>query len=181
MRELLDYGKPAQTTLAPESVAPVVADAIERCQSLAARGTVRILNQLPPKLPRVALDRNRLVQVFQNLLQNAIQHSPVGGAVSVKAEIEKGGATSWLALVVTDSGPGFEAEDVSRIFMPFFSKRRGGTGLGLAVVQRIVEEHGGRIAAGNRPEGGAVMTVRLPCFETREQDAQEAPSSATAP
>jgi PAS domain S-box-containing protein len=181
MRELLDYGKPAQTTLAPESVAPVVADAIERCESLAARGTVRILNQLPPKLPRVALDRNRLVQVFQNLLQNAIQHSPVGGAVSVKAELEKSGATSWLALVVTDSGPGFEAEDVSRIFMPFFSKRRGGTGLGLAVVQRIVEEHGGRIAAGNRPEGGAVMTVRLPCFETRGQDAQEAPSSATAP
>jgi signal transduction histidine kinase len=102
--------------------------------------------------------------VFQNLLQNSIQHTPAGGVVKVRSEPpdrdEKGRA--WLTLVVEDSGPGITPELIQRVFEPFFSQRRGGTGLGLAIVRRIVEDHGGTVLAGNRPGGGAAMSIRLP-------------------
>jgi signal transduction histidine kinase len=169
MRDLLDYGKPAQTSLSPEPIGPVVAEAIEHCSDLASRGGVSLAGDMAPGLPAVAMDRSRLMLVFQNLLQNAIQHSPVGGTVTVSGALGPGDAEDWIVLCVTDSGPGFDPEDLSRIFMPFFSRRRGGTGLGLAVAQRIVEEHGGRITGANRPGGGALLTVRLPSVNVRQQ------------
>ncbi len=170
MKELLDYGKPVQAALAPESVDPVIREAMERCAPLAARVGVELMSHLASSLPPVPMDRRRLVQVFQNLLQNAIEHSPAGGVVRVGATKEQHESGAWVVATVTDSGPGFQQEDLARIFMPFFSKRRGGTGLGLAIAQRIVEAHGGQVWGVNRPEGGAALTVKLPCAGARERD-----------
>jgi signal transduction histidine kinase len=103
-----------------------------------------------------------MVQVFQNLLENAIQHAPRGGRVAFRAEPAAEGEPGGLRFVVEDAGPGFEPDDLPHVFEPFFTRRRGGTGLGLSIVQRIVEQHQGEIVAGNRPEGGAVVTVTLP-------------------
>jgi signal transduction histidine kinase len=109
-----------------------------------------------------------LLQVFQNLIENAVQHSAPGGTVV----IEQGGAEDkkWICYKIKDSGPGFAQSDLPKIFEPFFTRRRGGTGLGLSIVQRIVDEHGGEIAAANRPEGGAVLTVKLPLDDQRAQE-----------
>jgi signal transduction histidine kinase len=165
MEGLLDYGKLSQLDLATGPIDAVVAESVESCLGLAADRGVTVTMDLAPDLPQVLMDRKRMVQVFQNLLQNAIQHTPSGGAVKVRSapmdRDEKG--RIQLTLIVEDSGKGIAPELTQRVFEPFFSQRRGGTGLGLAIVRRIVEDHGGTVSAGNRPEGGAMMTVRLLC------------------
>ncbi|MBA2491244.1 MAG: HAMP domain-containing protein [Gammaproteobacteria bacterium] len=139
MSELLDYGKP-----------------------LAFQAGVEIVSRIETDLPELRLDKARLSQVFQNLLQNAVQHSLPGSAVSIEATAAAENEGAWISCAVKDSGAGLAEDDIERLFEPFFTRRRGGTGLGLAIVRRIVEEHGGVISAANRPEGGAVMAVRLP-------------------
>jgi PAS domain S-box-containing protein len=171
MQGLLDYGKPIEPLRSPGKIEAVIAEAVESCARLAATAEVEVENRVGPGLPAVLMDRKRLVQVFQNILQNAIQHAPAHSTVFVDASREGGEDGASLVITVSDSGPGLGADDLPRLFEPFFTRRRGGTGLGLAIVQRIVEEHGGTVSAANRPEGGAAVSVRLACVRARGQGA----------
>jgi signal transduction histidine kinase len=116
-----------------------------------------------------------MVQVFQNLIDNALVHSSADSTVTIEAmpvEYEK---QAWIECFIRDSGPGFRPEDLSRIFEPFFTRRLGGTGLGLSIAQRIVEAHGGHIFASNRPEGGAVICIRFPLSGTNSSKFRPGP------
>ena len=168
MNGLLAYGKPMRSEKTSEDVGAVVGDAMQLCDDMARNVRVELVNAVPPSLPRVLVDRERLIQVFQNLLQNAVQHSPAGGSVEVAAALELDERREWIALSVRDSGPGIPVEDLGHVFEPFFTRRRGGTGLGLAIVRRIVEELGGTVGAALRSGGGTEISVRLPCVEVEE-------------
>lgn len=160
MQQLLDYGKPLRLELTEAAPKELAQTAVQACAPRAAASQVEIAEEVAAGLPTLTVDRARVVQVFENLLENAIQHSSPGDRVTVRAESTNGG--SGVRFLVEDSGPGFRSEDLFRVFEPFFTRRRGGTGLGLSIVQRIVEQHEGEIAAANRPGGGAVMTFTLP-------------------
>jgi PAS domain S-box-containing protein len=162
MQELLDYGRPTRTELTEGSLAEVAATSARACERTAESARVRIALELPEDLPPVRMDQLKLVQVFQNLLDNAIQFSAAGSEVVLRAEVVDRGGRSCMAASVLDRGRGFNEGDLARIFEPFFTRRRGGTGLGLSIVQRIVDEHGGSLEAANREGGGARMTVYLP-------------------
>jgi signal transduction histidine kinase len=162
MHELLEYGTPTSRELAPDSVEDCVAQAIRSCMSLAEQLNVRVVNNITRKFAPMLMDRRRLPQVFSNLLENALHHSTPGATITVEADTINLEGQEWIECFVEDSGPGFKQDDLPRIFEPFFTRRRGGIGLGLSIVQRIVEDHGGKISAGNRPEGGAVITVSFP-------------------
>lgn len=161
MRDLLEYGRPSTQRIVRGRLQEVVAEAVRATTALAGERRVRVDCAIPPDTPLVLMDRRRLVQVFQNLIDNAIRHAPDGGAVQVSSAVERGDG-EWIACTVDDDGPGFPPGEESRAFQPFFTRRHGGTGLGLSIAQRIVEEHGGTVAAANRPEGGARLAVRLP-------------------
>jgi signal transduction histidine kinase len=162
MQDLLEYGKPPRRELAPGSLQQVLGEALRRAEPVAAEAGVRLLDDIPPDIAPVRLDRERLLRVFQNLLENAIQHSQAGASVVLKSRTGGSDGDRWVECVVADAGPGLRPEDLPHLFEPFFTRRPGGTGLGLSIVQQIAEEHGGQIVAANRPEGGAMMTVRLP-------------------
>lgn len=166
MSQLLDYGKPPALTLAPGPIKEVLTSVVQDCLPLAEHRRCLIENRVTDGDIMVLADQTRLYTVFQNLLENALHHSPPEGVVVVEAhEVREGeheGAPSHLACSISDAGPGMCEEDLPRIFEPFFTRRPGGTGLGLPIARRIVEEHGGSIRAANRPEGGAVITVTLP-------------------
>ncbi|HEX3131738.1 MAG TPA: ATP-binding protein [Thermoanaerobaculia bacterium] len=159
MQDLLDYGRPAAIETHPLPLGSVVARAVTACDPLARQRGVAIRTAVPEGLPLLRLDRDRLSQALINLVENAIQHSPEDGAVSIQAVLL---ADQGVEFTVRDSGPGIAPDDLPHLFEPFFSRRVGGTGLGLSIVQRIVEEHGGHVSAANHPEGGACLSVRLP-------------------
>jgi PAS domain S-box-containing protein len=167
MQQLLDYGKPPALELGEGTLEMVIAEAVDACRLLAERAQVRVQSHVGG-LPRLArIDNQRLVQLFENLVENAVQHSPQGADVTIDGAVVRDADREWIECRVSDRGPGFAGEDVGKIFEPFFTRRRGGTGLGLSIVQRIVQEHGGRIQAANREGGGGVMIVRLPVAWTQ--------------
>jgi PAS domain S-box-containing protein len=161
MRGLLEYGKPPRLELSDTAIQPIVTGAIERCAALAEPAGVQVTAELERDLPVLRLDASRMLQVFQNLIENAVQHSPRGSIVTVRAAATSTPSRPGVDVTVTDHGPGFRPEDLPHIFEPFFTRRRGGTGLGLSIVERILEQHGGDVTAANRDGGGAIMTVHL--------------------
>ncbi|MFY0528908.1 sensor histidine kinase [Archangium gephyra] len=121
-------------------------------------GTVRVTVDEVPGLPMIHADETLLQLALENLLRNAVQASPTGGLVHVALGSVPGG----ICLTVEDQGPGVSAGDAHRIFEPFFTTRTTGTGLGLAVVRRVVNAHGGTVSVGQRHGGGARFELRLP-------------------
>jgi PAS domain S-box-containing protein len=164
MQDLLDYGRPPTLRLVPDRILTAVLRAVESCRPQAAQADVELKIDISEGLPAVLSDAGRLQQVFENLIGNALQHSPRGSKVTVGAAAVTG-PPPGLACRVEDQGAGVAADDLERLFEPFFSRRKGGTGMGLAIAQRFVEAHGGTLTAANRPEGGAIFTVFLPALD----------------
>ena len=115
--------------------------------------------KLEPALPEVVADESQLRQALLNLVRNAKEAMEGGGRLCV--EVARAG-DGQVRLVLADSGPGIPPENLGNIFEPFFSTKAKGTGLGLALVQQIVSEHGGRIEVDCPPDGGTRVTILLP-------------------
>lgn len=123
--------------------------------------------ELPPEPVLIELDPVLIRHVLFNLLSNAAQADPAG-CTTVRVAAQPGADdVQGCAVEISDSGPGFSAEVAAKLFTPFFTTRRGGTGLGLLVAQHIVVRHRGKITARNRPQGGASFLIWLPA---RPQD-----------
>ena len=119
---------------------------------------------------RFAADRHRLEQILLNLVLNALRAMPGGGWVEISGHKVNDGGVATAVISVSDTGPGVLAGDGAKIFEPGFSTHAGSPGLGLAVCRKIVEQHGGRLAAGNRPGAGASFTLMFPLAERALQE-----------
>jgi PAS domain S-box-containing protein len=159
MRELLDYARPVPAVRAADTIESVIASAVENVSAAARASGVAIEVSSPSPLPLLEIDAAALRRVFINVLDNAIRFAPPSSSVTVSSSLSTPLAVECR---VADRGPGFAEEDLGHVFDPFYSKREGGTGLGLALVQRIVNDHGGTIQAANRSGGGAEVTITIP-------------------
>jgi signal transduction histidine kinase len=162
--DLLDYTRPRDPVLQHEDLGRVLQDSLEaaRVQGGGAERPVLIKAEVEPDLPPVPMDRRLIRQALVNVAVNAIQSMPQGGLVRVHARREAHGGREQLRIDVADQGPGIPAELLHRVFEPFFTTKAQGTGLGLAVVKRILEEHRGEIAVESTPGRGTTFTFRLP-------------------
>jgi len=161
MRELLDYGRPHSLVLQPACLSDVVREAVRNCAPLLRGSSVRAEVVVEDPIPRIPLDESRMLQVFQNLIENAVQHSPADTCVTLRLRSVNGSAFSGVEAEVRDRGKGFLPDDLPHVLQPFFTRRKGGTGLGLSIVKRIVDDHGGEMTVANDPDGGAVVRVRF--------------------
>jgi two-component system, NtrC family, sensor histidine kinase HydH len=162
--DLLDYTRPREPILQPEDVGRVLQDAVE--VAWVQQGSPsHIASQIDvaPDLPRVPLDRRLIRQVLINVLINALQAMPSqGGVIRVSGRRDSREGRELLRLDVADPGSGIPTELLHRVFEPFFTTKAQGTGLGLAVVKRIIEEHHGELLLESTAGQGTLFTIFLP-------------------
>lgn len=146
-----------------EDLGAIATAVLEFARGELALAGVKLEIDIASGLPDVAADESQIRQALLNLVRNAKEAMPEGGQLRVSLVLEtlETGAR-WLRLIIADSGPGIAAEDLPKIFDPFFSTKEKGTGLGLALVQQIVSEHGGRIEVEMPPAGGTQFAILLP-------------------
>jgi two-component system, NtrC family, sensor histidine kinase PilS len=175
LADFMEFSRVENGRRARVDLGSVVLDAIELVLQHPDRAVdVRIDFCQPTEALHVEGDRDLLHRAVFNLVLNAVQHAGPAGLVTVELEqppdlVPVGVAFhAPVCLVVRDSGPGVRPEDLPRVFDPFFTRRSGGTGLGLAMVHRAVEAHGGTVLADGAPAGGARFTIYLPAHAGEE-------------
>ncbi|MBM4423182.1 MAG: HAMP domain-containing histidine kinase [Chloroflexi bacterium] len=161
----LDAGQ-AALNRAPTDLAAVLRSSVDRLSLRANEKNVTLRADLQP-LPTLVADGDRLAQVFTNLLDNAVKHTPDGGSVTLAARQESG----WVTVSVTDTGVSIPPDDLSRVFERFYrvDKSRAaehGYGIGLAITKEIVQAHGGAIKAESVTGLGTKFTVQLPAAQS---------------
>lgn len=167
VNDLLDLTRIEQGRVAldlePVAPAELVAEALDRLAARADDAGLTIRAEAPADLPPVGADRERVGHVFDNLIGNAVAHTPRGGSVVVAAERDGDG---FIRFKVADTGEGIPADHLPRIFEKFYrvpgSETKGGAGLGLAIAREIVVAHGGQIEAASAPGTGTEFTFTLP-------------------
>src|SRR5690606_14262510 len=119
---------------------------------------------LAPDLPPMRADAGRLRQVFHNLFRNALEamEHTADPQVEIATRRTSRDEAGFVEIKVTDNGPGFGADIIDQVFVPYVTSKPKGTGLGLAIVKKLVEEHGGQIAVRNREQGGAEISILMP-------------------
>ena len=155
---LLDFARPAVPQRQPIILDPLLESVIRLVSHTASEKDIRIQKIISPTDLTLKGDGEQLKQVVLNLVLNAIQAMPDGGKIQLNAHME----ASELIIEVIDEGCGVAAEDLDRIFTPFFTTREKGTGLGLAVANQIVLQHGGMLEAHINPSGGMKFSIVIP-------------------
>jgi two-component system sensor histidine kinase HydH len=158
VQNFLDFARLPAPRRSDWDLCDVIARAVELVQARARQQRVDIAVDCPAAPVTAAVDRDQLHTVFVNLFLNALDAMPQGGTLRVAV----GRQEEAVEVQVCDTGPGIAPEMRERLFTPFASSKPTGTGLGLSLSRRIVEEHGGSLRASNRAEGGACFTIVLP-------------------
>ncbi|HEY7654225.1 MAG TPA: ATP-binding protein [Methylomirabilota bacterium] len=155
----LKFMRPQELTLKPVDLNAVLQSVGALLEAESQSHGVRFVLDLDAGLPAVSADEELLRQAFINILQNAAQAMPQGGAVRIRTRAE---GLDWVRVVVTDQGVGIAAEDLDKIFKLYYTSKPGGSGIGLSVVYRILQLHDGTVEVKSQPGRGTAMIVRLP-------------------
>ncbi len=164
--EVRDYAAPIRLRCDSHDLRAILNETWEHLAAQRGARDARLDFSIDDGVPECHVDRFALEQVFRNILENSL--SACGDPVRITARFRRCELDGRRALETSlaDNGPGLAAEARRRIFEPFFTTKTRGTGLGMAISQRIVEAHGGRIAVAERDGPGAVILVTLPCEQT---------------
>jgi PAS domain S-box-containing protein len=155
----LKFMRPQELTLKPVDLNGLLQSLGALLEAESQSHGVRFVFDLDGTLPVVSADEELLRQAFINILQNAVQAMPHGGAVRIRTRADD---PEWVRVVVTDQGVGIAPEDVDKIFKLYYTSKPGGSGIGLSVVYRIVQLHDGTVEAKSQPGRGTALVVRLP-------------------
>lgn len=156
--EIYDYSKRLDFPMTEFDPKKMIGEFLELVEHRLERGRIRFVTEIPPGLPRLYGNEQKLKQVLMNFAVNAIDAMPDGGTLTVRASESAG----LFEIAVTDTGCGIPEERIGKIFEPFFTSKPNGLGLGLAISKEIVEKHCGTVEVASRPGAGASFRLKLP-------------------
>jgi two-component system sensor histidine kinase HydH len=162
VNELLAYAGSGSFPMASVSPAELIAHTVALIRDEAEQQHVQVFSECRDNL-RLFGNRDRLGQVLLNLAKNALQSMPEGGSLRILASADGNG----VIITVSDSGHGIDPENLARIFEPFFTTKARGTGLGLALCKKLVEEHSGKINVASAVGEGTAVSISIPVKEQR--------------
>jgi signal transduction histidine kinase len=158
IKNMLDFARPLDLDKHATDISLLIEESVEISSASMLDSPARIETHVAVNLPPLHIDANWIKRVLINLLVNAAQASPKGGKVTVRCYM----AEDDFLIEVTDWGRGIPADEKPKIFSPFFTTRKGGTGLGLPIAGKIIEAHRGSIEVLDNPEGGTIFRLRIP-------------------
>jgi signal transduction histidine kinase/putative methionine-R-sulfoxide reductase with GAF domain len=168
MNEIVDqflrFAKPTPPLFQKAGVASIFEETLSLLRPQIEKQLVAVEKEFQ-SFPNIPMDYEQIKQVILNLLLNAIQAMPKGGRLTLKSQNSEDG--QWTRISIQDSGIGIPAEDINKLFDPFFSTKEGGIGLGLSIAHRIIDQHHGKIEVESVPGEGTLFTIWLPIHKER--------------
>lgn len=160
VKGLLEYSRQNPPQKAYADVNQIISRILALLENQASFQNIRIIKNLDPKLPKIKLDKDKIKQVFWNLLINASEAMPNGGSLTIISQLSADKKT--IEIIFIDNGVGIPREAMNKLFDPFFTTKTSGTGLGLAVSYGIIDQHQGKIEVKSEVGQGSVFVVSLP-------------------
>jgi two-component system, sporulation sensor kinase E len=155
--------RPSHPQLHPENVNTIVEEAVRFFTPEIQDRDIVVEQELRGDLPLLQLDREQMKQAFYNVIKNSLETMRRHGTLRIRTDLDD----THVVVSFVDTGGGMSAENLSRVFEPYFTTKPSGTGLGLLIVRRIVREHGGELSIGSSQGEGLTLTIRLPYVEKR--------------
>lgn len=177
VQQFLGAIRPTQLELGLENLNTLIRETVDFLHSEIADREIRVEQQLRRDLPLAEVDKTQIKQAFFNVIKNAVQAMRPGGLLKIESAQEN----QFIKLTFRDTGGGISPGHMSKIFDPYFTTKKSGSGLGLLIVRRIVREHGGEIDLVSHEGEGLEFTIRLPLRDQRARLLPSSSSSTTEP
>lgn len=158
IRHFLEAIRPAPPDLNETNVLEVLQEVLHFSADELKNLGIHVDVEIKEDLPIIMADHNQLKQAFFNVLKNAMEAMGNGGDLKIRTHSDN----EFVLIHFADSGPGIPQEDLSKIFQPYFTTKKTGSGLGMMIVQRILNDHGGKVGIDSRPDVGTVVTLEFP-------------------
>lgn len=158
VKRLMDFARPTTLNLEQQSLAPVLKSVLALMEPNLAHHQIHLVPEFETDLPNFQFDSDKIKQAFMNIVLNAMEAMPHGGTLTIATLKQENN----VCIKVTDTGLGISEDDIEHLFEPFFTRKDKGTGLGLANVKRILEEHDGTVEIESTPDEGTTVSLRLP-------------------
>jgi signal transduction histidine kinase len=155
--------RPSKPQLHPENINVIVEESVRFFAPEIKDRDVVVEQELRSDLPLLEIDRDQMKQVFYNVIKNSFEAMKRRGILRIRTDRDD----THVVISFTDTGGGISAEDLSRVFEPYFTTKSSGSGLGLLIVRRIIREHGGELAMESSEGKGLTLTIRLPYLDSR--------------
>ena len=166
--------RPTRPQLRPENINTIVEEAVRLFALEIKDRDIVVEQELRSDLPLLELDRDQIKQAFYNVIKNSFEAMKSRGILRIRTDLDE----SHVIVRFTDTGGGISAENLSRVFEPYFTTKISGTGLGLLIVRRIVREHGGELSIESSEGKGLTLTIRLPHIDRRVRMLEAGDSSS---
>jgi len=154
----MDFSKPLESVKVISQINEILENTCSLMEPYFKNSRINLIKKFDMKVPNIIIDPTRIKQVFLNLIKNAVESMPDGGRLVIETRVEN----EQVKINIADTGEGMTTEILQNIFVPFFTTKVDGTGVGLSVSQKIVDDHGGHIKVKSELQGGTTFSIYLP-------------------